>query len=163
MTAGELTSTQKGKVTEALVACTLMLASGGRLSPFVPISDDHGIDLIVLDKNTQRSIAIQVKSAIANPSRGTVQFDVRKATHNEAADRYLLAVLFDPQKIALATSWLIPMSALSDVSVQQAGKFALTPSPSMTSNDRYRTYRNDNPQNLADALIAAINDPRTVP
>jgi len=72
-------------------------------------------------------------------------------------------VLFDPQKIALATSWLIPMSALSDVSVQQAGKFALTPSPSMTSNDRYRTYRNDNPQNLADALIAAINDPRTVP
>jgi hypothetical protein len=146
MIAGELTSTQKGKVTEALVTCTLMLASGGRLSPFLPISDDQGIDLIVLDKTTQRSIAIQVKYAIANPARGTVQFDVRKATHNEAADRYLIAVLFDPLKVALTTSWLIPMSSLSEVSVQQAGKYALSPSTSPNANDRYRYCRNESPQ-----------------
>ena len=50
-----LTSTQKGTVNEYLVAALIVLASSGRLSPFVPLSDDHGIDLIALDKATQRS------------------------------------------------------------------------------------------------------------
>ncbi len=77
-TGAQLTSTQKGKVTEQLVASALLIASNGRLTPFVPLADDHGLDLIVLDKVTRRSISIQVKSAIANASRGTVQFDVRK-------------------------------------------------------------------------------------
>ena len=67
----ELTSTQKGTVTEHMVASLLMLASGGRLSPFMPMSDDHGIDLIVLDKITNISLAIQIKSAIANPNRSS--------------------------------------------------------------------------------------------
>ena len=57
----KLSSTQKGKVTEQLVAATLILASNGRLSPFVPLSDDHGIDLMVLDKDTHKTLTIQVK------------------------------------------------------------------------------------------------------
>jgi hypothetical protein len=69
-----LTSTQKGTVNEYLVAASIMLASSGRLSPFVPLSDDHGIDLIALDKLSQRSVCLQVKSAIASAKRKTVQF-----------------------------------------------------------------------------------------
>ena len=105
-----LTSTQKGAVTEHLVASVLTLASDGRLSPFMPMSDDDGVDLLVLDKVTNAVLAIQVKSAIANASRKTVQFDVRKATLGVHANRYLLAVLFDPDSVAIALSWLIPMS-----------------------------------------------------
>ena len=153
----DLSSTQKGKVTESLVACTLMLASNGRLSPFVPISDDHGIDLIVLDKLTHRSIAVQIKSAIANPDRSTVQFDVRRATHSETGDRYLLAVLFDPVRVSLAMSWLIPMSKVPEISVETIGKFALSPSTSLTSRDRYRSFRHDDAATLAQAVLAAIN------
>ena len=88
-----LTSTQKGKVTEQLVAGALLVASNSRLAPFVPLADDHGIDLIILDKLTRRTLAIQVKSAIANGTRGTVQFDVRKATYNASANEYLLMVV----------------------------------------------------------------------
>lgn len=40
-TALALTSTQKGKVTEQLVASALLIASNGRLAPFVPLADDH--------------------------------------------------------------------------------------------------------------------------
>lgn len=153
----DLSSTQKGKVTESLVACTLMLASNGRLSPFVPISDDHGIDLIILDKVTHRSITVQVKSAIANPDRNTVQFDVRRATHSDNGDHYLLAVLFDPVRVALAMSWLIPMSKVPEVSVPQTEKFALSPSTSLTSRDRYRSFRYDDAAALAHAIVTAIN------
>ena len=78
----------------------------------MPITDDHGIDLIVLDKLTNHSIAVQVKSAIPNSARGAVAFDVRKATHSDAPGRYLIAVAFDPATIALQrrSFWSAPMS-----------------------------------------------------
>ena len=148
-----LTSTQKGTVTEHMVASLLMLASGGRLSPFMPMSDDHGIDLIVLDKITNISLAIQIKSAIANPNRSTVQFDVRKATHAAFANRYLLAVLFEPDKFAIAKFWLIPMADVPTIAIEQATKFALSPSTSPTSRDRYHSFRYDDPRALAEAIV----------
>ncbi len=124
----QLTSTQKGKVTEQMVASAFLIASEGRLAPFVPLADDHGLDLIVLDKLTRRSVAIQVKSAIANASRDTVQFDVRKQTFSEAEGEYLLMVVFDPARMALAASWLIPMASGSPRSrPSRPEKFALRP------------------------------------
>lgn len=83
----DLSTVQKGKVTEALVASTLTLASGGRLSPFAPLSDDCGIDLMVLDKKTHRTLALQIKSRIANPARPTVQFNIRKASFGDLDTR----------------------------------------------------------------------------
>lgn len=100
----QLTSTQKGKVTEQLVASALLIASNGRLTPFVPLADEHGLDLIVLDKITRRSIAIQVKSAIAHAQHGTIAFDVRKPTFSANKDEYLLLVVFEPARIALSAS-----------------------------------------------------------
>lgn len=154
MTIGaQLTSTQKGKVTEQLVASALLIASNGRLAPFVPLADDHGLDLIVLDKATRRSIAIQVKSAIANARRDTVQFDVRKQTYSKVAGEYLLMVVFEPARMALAASWLIPMAVVPNVSTEQPEKYALSPSLKATAKDRCRPYRHDD----AHALVAAIH------
>lgn len=62
------------------------------------------------------------------PSRSTVQFDVRKATHSGADREYLMMVVFDPARIALTASWLIPMAVVPDVATTQAEKFALVPS-----------------------------------
>lgn len=153
MTIGtQLTSTQKGKVTEQLVASALLIASNGRLAPFVPLADDHGIDLIVLDKVTRRSIAIQVKSAMTNASRGTVQFDVRKQTYSMAKGEYLLMVVFEPARMALAASWLIPMAVVPTVSTGLAEKYALVPSLKATANDRCRPYRHDDVYALAAAI-----------
>jgi hypothetical protein len=156
-TSTALTSTQKGKVTEQLVATALLIASNGRLAPFVPLADDHGIDLIVLDKLTRRTIAIQVKSAIANPNRGTVQFDVRKVTHAAAAGEVLIMVVFEPARMALAASWLIPMIKVPELATVQAEKFALVPSLNAGSTDKYRRYRHDDARALAAAVRQVLD------
>ncbi|HMN39054.1 MAG TPA: hypothetical protein PKD49_15270 [Hyphomicrobium sp.] len=152
-----LTSTQKGTVTEYLVAASIVLASSGRLSPFVPLSDDHGIDLIALDKATQRSVCLQVKSAVASPKRKTVQFDVQKSTFKPAPDVLLLAILFEPATVSVGTSWLIPMAEVPSVSVDQADKYALTPSMAALSKDRYQRYRHEGPHSLVAALLRVFD------
>lgn len=138
------------------MAATLVLASSGRLSPFVPISDDCGIDLIVFDKHTHRELPIQIKSRIVNPVRQTVQFNVRKATFADHSNRYLLAVLFSPTDIALTASWLIPMSRVREVSIEKADTYSLTPNTQIESRDRYRIFRLNSANDLADAVIRAI-------
>lgn len=57
-----LTSTQKGAIAENIVANDVMIETEGRLSPFSPISDDEGIDFLIYDKHTGKSIPIQIKS-----------------------------------------------------------------------------------------------------
>lgn len=142
-----LTSIQKGRVAELLVAYALLVASNGRLSPFVPFVDDHGVDLIMLDKFTRRSLALQVKSAIASP-----QFDVRKATYNGEAGDYLLLLRFDPARLALTASWLIPMAAVPEVATAQSEKFALRPGLKAGP----APYRYDDAHGLAAAVQQAM-------
>jgi hypothetical protein len=57
-----VTSTQIGTLAENLVANSLLLESDGRLSPFNPVADDGGIDLLIYDKDTGNAIPLQVKS-----------------------------------------------------------------------------------------------------
>lgn len=42
----QLTTTQEGSIGEAMAGVQLMLASGGRLTPFRPVADDDGTDLL---------------------------------------------------------------------------------------------------------------------
>jgi len=152
--AERLSSSQRGTIAEYFVATALMAASGGRLSPFVPLVDDHGVDLLVLDKETGRSVAVQVKSWVGGEaSRSqTVQFDVRKATYRESREVALLALILDPSNLEMEASWLIPMSDVPDVSTEQAEKYALRPSRSPESRDRYVPYRHTEVASLAQAL-----------
>jgi hypothetical protein len=138
-----LTDTQKGTIGETLVAAQLMLISNGRFSPFVPIADDGGIDLIIHDKITHVSLPIQVKArSSVNPGRsGTVQFDVRKKTFSDHAGSFLLAILLDMTGGLIRRAWLIPMSELGTVSRARTDKLSITPSAKEGSNDRYTPYR----------------------
>ncbi|MCG8503848.1 MAG: hypothetical protein MI755_04515 [Sphingomonadales bacterium] len=136
-----MTPTQIGAVSEHMVAAQLMLASGGRLSPYLPIADDDGIDLMLHDKVTKRTMPIQVKSrtGLDKAAGGTVQFDVRRSTFSEGG--YLLAVLFGKGGAEIERAWLIPMVELPSVANARADKYAITPSPKDTSEDRYTAYR----------------------
>ncbi len=154
--ADHLSSTQKGNVAAHLVASALLVASNGRLAPFVPLADDHGLDLIVLDKVTRRMIAIQVKSSIANAGRDTVQFDVRKQTFSQATGEFLLMVVFEPARMALAVSWLIPMSLVASVATEQAEKYALVPSLKVAAKDRCRPFRYDDTWQLTAAILKQL-------
>jgi hypothetical protein len=129
-----------------------MLISNGRLSSFTPLSDDCGIDLIVVDKETGRNLSVQVKSRIENPKRRTVQFNIRKPSFRADPDRYLLGILFNPTNLALTTSWFLPMVSVLDLAVQKPSAYAVTPAIANSSKDRYRDHRYDS----ASALVAAI-------
>jgi hypothetical protein len=68
-----LTATQIGAIGEALVASQLLLASDGRLTPFQPIADDDGIDLLVFDKRTRCAASVQVKARIGSAARPSMR------------------------------------------------------------------------------------------
>jgi hypothetical protein len=56
-----LTSTQVGVIGENLLVNAVMKESDGRLSPFRPIADDDGLDVLFFDKDTGNSVAMQLK------------------------------------------------------------------------------------------------------
>ena len=75
---GSITTTQIGAIGEHIAASQLMLASQGRLSPFLPMADDDGIDLLIFDKVTRSTLPIQIKSrtGIDQTTGRPVQFAV---------------------------------------------------------------------------------------
>ena len=150
-----LSTTQIGKIGENIVGAQLMLASAGRLSPFMPIADDGGVDLLVHDKVTGRSVTVQVKGRVAKgeDALGYVQFDVRTSTFRDRRDMFLLAVLLDMQQGSVQRAWLIPMAELPAVSMRKAEKLAITPSPNSASKDRYTPYRCLGMKDVAERLI----------
>ena len=160
---GMLTTSQIGKIGETLVASQLMLASGGRLSPFLPLADDDGVDLILLDKVTAAALTIQVKcrTGVDNEKAQTVEFNVRLATFAARADAYMLGLLLDEAGRGIRSAWLVPNTELEHVSNRKRDKLVLTPSAKSTSNDRYAPYRCGGLAQVCERLLTAL-DGRTV-
>ncbi len=154
-----LTTSQIGKVGETFVASQLMLASGGRLSPFLPLADDAGVDLVLLDKVTAAALTIQIKSRtdVDNKKAQTVEFNVRRATFTIQADAYMLGILLDAAGQGIRSAWLVPNAELEDVSNRRPDKLVLTPSAKSTSNDRYTPYRCRTLVEVCERLLAAID------
>lgn len=133
-----------------------MLASYGRLSPFRPLADDDGTDLLVADKLSGGVVHVQVKARYLSEADapGYVQFDVRRATFRIRLDSFLLAAIIDPANGALWRAWLIPTAELPGVSIVKPDKYAITPNPSLISRDRYASFRCENMQTLVGRLLA---------
>ena len=148
-----LTSTQRGAIGESIAATGLMLASGGRLSPFRPIADDDGIDLLVVDKLSRSIIQLQVKcrTKVDDPRADTVQFDVQLNTFAEDGRGYVLAILLDGSSIRKA--WLIPLSALRSVARSSPGKLVIVASAKEQSEDRFRRFRHDGFESIARVIL----------
>ncbi len=123
------TSTQIGAIGECLVAAGILEASGGRLSPFKPIADDDGIDLLLFDKHTRKATPVQIKCrrSFDDPKAQTVQFDVRLKTFAAEGERYLLCVKLTGALVD--TLWLIPARDLSTVARETPSKLVIVPPP----------------------------------
>ena len=151
-----LTTTQLGAIGESLTAAQLMLTSGGRLSPFLPLADDGGLDLIVFDKVTGKSAPIQVKSRTGPDAGGKwVEFSVRLKTFTPLNGGYLLGLLLDQER--LTCGWLIPMTELEAVSTRSKDVLKISPSPKPDSRDRYVSYRHQSFAEIAQRLIADLS------
>lgn len=153
----KLSSTQKGSIGEAVVGAQLMLASHGRLSPFRPLADDDGTDLLVADKLTGRVVHVQVKASYSSEAEAPpkVQFDIRRATFRIKLDSFVLAALLDPASGGLWRAWLIPTAELAAISIIKPHKYSITPNPSLASRDRYVPWRYRNMEELVGRLVGS--------
>jgi hypothetical protein len=135
------TTTQIGAIGECLVAAAILEGSAGRLSPFKPIADDDGMDLLLFDKVTRAAIPLQIKCrrGYDDPKAQTVQFDVRLKTFTQEGEGYLLCIKL--QGAAVDTLWLIPASELKTIARQSPTHLIVVPSAKPTSHDRLSPYR----------------------
>ena len=153
------TSGQLGTAAEIMVACQLMLASRGRLSSYVPLVDDDGIDVMVHDKLTHQSLGLQIKSwtFLSEARPQTVQFDVGRNTWRDDARLFLLCVAIDGHTAQLEAAWLVASRDVAAISNVRSKKMSLTPNPRPNSRDRYAPYRLGDMAAIADGLIAVFD------
>ena len=124
-----LSTTQIGTISEYAVATAILSQSKGRLTPFVPLADDDGVDLIFYDKRTHLTMPVQVKAWVKQPSKaGTVQFDVRKKTFNPDRASMIIAARLNPESTHIVQSWLIPGADIPTLATNVKDKYALAPS-----------------------------------
>jgi len=85
-----LMSVQKGNIVEARVS-ELILLYGTSLSCYRPLSDDEGIDLIVKEKGSLKSIYIQIKSNFSDDFSRPFVATVKERS---VVDNYSMAFVF---------------------------------------------------------------------
>ena len=139
----EVTATQKGAIGESTVAIQLILESGGRLSPFHPLADDDGIDLLIYDKQTGSSAPLQVKTRNGTVKRdpNIVHFQVRRATFDPRVDGFVLGVLLNSRGTDVDRAWLIPMRDISGLAGSNERSLNIRPSKKLDSQDKFMAYR----------------------
>lgn len=114
-----VSATQIGAIGENLIANWLMSGSSGRLSPYQPVADDGGVDLLVYDRQEQRTMLLQVKTrtqteAMTEADRKTIRFNLRTATFQVRSDFYITGLLLASDLHTPQAFWLIPSSAIAE-------------------------------------------------
>lgn len=89
----DLSSKQKGDIAEARVAELIVLYGDKALSCYKPISDDEGIDLIVKEKGSLKTLYLQVKSRFELTPKGSKQF-IQTPSVNSIVNSYKMALVF---------------------------------------------------------------------
>ena len=150
----EVTATQKGAIGESIVAIQLIVESGGRLSPFEPLADDDGIDMLIYDKETGYSAPLQVKTRTGTVKRhpNIVHFQVRRATFNPSVDGFVLAALLNSGGTKVVRAWLIPMKDLSGLAGSNERSLVIRPSMKTDSKDKFMPYRYEGIAGVAERL-----------
>ena len=87
----DVSTKQKGDIAEARISELIMLYGDTTLSCYKPISDDEGIDLIVKEKKSLKTMYIQIKSRFGdNPDK----IFTATAKAGTISDNYSMAVIF---------------------------------------------------------------------
>ena len=103
-----VTTKQKGDIAEARVAELVTLFGDEALACYRPISDDEGIDLIVKQKGSLKTLYIQIKSRWQDKS-GSLIVDVKKKTLVNNYSMGIVVCMFDIEATDIWDYlWFIP-------------------------------------------------------
>ena len=156
----KLSPTHIGIIGENLLVHAVMKASGGRLSPFKPVADDDGLDVLFFDKETGNAVAIQLKCRTKTDSGGnTAQFDVLEATYKEERRAFVVAALLNEKMTEFVCTWFISMEDVKSVGNKKTTKYVLKPSKADRSADKYRAFRCEDADELAKRIIDECKKP----
>ena len=140
---------------ENLVANELMIESGGQLSPFQPVADDDGIDVLIYNKANGAAIPLQIKARTKTIRGGnTVHFEVRKKTLRDDRGGMFLGVLLDESLRVTKRAWLVPLPEFPSIAYDRGTKFMIRPSLSTSTQDKYRDFQCKDMREVAQRLIA---------
>jgi len=87
----KISTKQKGDIAEARIAELITLYGDTTLSCYKPLSDDEGIDLIVKEKDSLKTMYIQIKSRFGNNPDEIFVATTKSVT---VADNYSMALIF---------------------------------------------------------------------
>jgi hypothetical protein len=144
----KITTTQVGSLAESIVANNFIIFSNGRLTPFKPIADDVGIDILIFDKITGLAIPIQVKSRRNTLyKRGTqdrgnlVAFNIRKATLNLKHETILLCVLISDNPLAIEMAWMLTAEKMVKVANNKKSVYTIIANKQVGSKDKFKEFQ----------------------
>ncbi len=138
-----ISESQKGRIIEQLVGAMLILQSDGTLRVSLPLVDDEGVDLIVGNRLTDKTLLLQIKSRFALSGRGRYRTNVRRATCRPNSRKFLLFVYYDKSQASLGdTCWLVPASEFCKLlSNQRKTRDVYVFDSGFTSGDMWTRFR----------------------
>lgn len=164
MAVGKPSTTQIGAIAENIVANELIIATDGRFSPFMPVADDDGIDLLVYDKKTGKALPLQVKARTdtLNKSRGkgktnNVHFEVRKSAMKKERKAWVVGVLLEKGMHTVERAWLFPMNKIPKISQNKKDKYVMRPSKALSTKDKYSSFQCENMEEVARRMIDILD------
>lgn len=165
-----ISETQKGAIIENIVANLLMSNSDGRLSPFRPVADDGGIDLLVFDRQSRKTLLIQVRGrthsdTMIEKGRKVARFSVRTATFEVRDDFYVLGVLMSSDLRTPEAFWLIPSADFEREALRakkdedgNPGRLVAPCCFTETSQDKWTSYRVHCQSDLVSKVFEALQN-----
>lgn len=96
-----LSSQAKGDIVEDRVKELIVLQGQGLLSVYRPVTDTHGIDLIITKTGMFQPIALQVKGRYNVEKTGYFLMDVAKKTFTPHHSYFVLGAYFNPRKLEI--------------------------------------------------------------
>lgn len=151
-----LNSPQKGNIVEARVA-ELITLYGENLSCYRPISDDEGIDLIVKEKGTLKSVYIQVKSNFSGDFSKPFVATVKKHNAVDSFSMGFVFCLFDTSKGDVHDYiWFVPAPDFIKMAhVDRNDLLGFVSGKSKKENNKWDAFMIDK-RDLADRVIEQL-------
>ena len=149
-----ISSQQKGSIAEARIAELITLYGKTSLSCYKPISDDEGIDLIVKEKGSVKTMYIQIKSRF---SAGVPKIYTTTTTGKALIDKHSMAMVFCYFDSELGDIgefvWFVPAPVfIKKANKRKGGSLGFVAGLKQKESNKWNEYW-INKRNLADKIV----------
>jgi hypothetical protein len=154
----KVSSKQKGDIAEARIAELITLYGDTNLSCYKPISDDDGIDLIIKEKGSLKTMYVQVKSRYGSEPTQSFTANVKAGNMIEHYSVGIIFCYFDLEVGDLWDYlWFIPAPALKKLAhkIHDGQSFGFVAGRQRRESNKWDDYLIDK-RDLANQILAQM-------